>query len=152
GPAVPPRAKSVRRVPIHPHVMGGAVVCDQRGVSEVFEAGMLAGVVGDLAVEDLRALRTGPVQELLDLVAPDVAEDSSVLGLVPEPCGTRRGIEAVGSEPDDLENAADGPFADELPGANRRFDVQPLGVVDRVLPACLGDLPARRVELLEGGE
>src|SRR5207248_2289741 len=74
------------------------------------------------------------------------------LGLVPKPRGPRGGIEPMGPQADHLENPTDGPVADELPGANGRFDVQALGVVNGILPTGLGDLLPRGIELLERRE
>ena len=50
-------------------------------------------------------------------------------------------------EADDLHDAPDRALLDELSGAHRAFDVQPLAEIDHVLASGLRDLRARGVEL-----
>src|SRR5438477_5847242 len=93
---------------------------------------MNASVVGDLAMQKRGGVGIGVVKKLLDLVASDVAKDAAESRLVPKPVGTRGGIESVRAEPDDLEHATNGAALHEPSCVHRRFDVQPLGVVDGV--------------------
>ena len=109
-------------------------------------------VIGDGGVDDLRLAGAGVVQELLELMAADVGEDAARLFARPEPIGPAGRRAAVRPETDHLHHAADGAALDELPGAHGALHVQPLGVVDHVFPAGLGDLAPRGLELLEGGE
>ena len=70
--------------------------------------------VADGGVHDGRIGRVRIGQERLALVAPDVAEDAAVLGALEEPGGAVGLAEAVGSEADDLDDAADGAAGDEV--------------------------------------
>lgn len=73
-PTVAPCAKAGGREPINPEVTRGAVVTDEAAFAEVLEFG-ITGIrhIADSRVNDLRILGTGEKEELLALVAADIA-------------------------------------------------------------------------------
>ena len=94
--AVAPGAKTVRREPVNAEVTGRTVVRYEVAVAEVIQSRVVRMVVvGDLAVDDRGILRACVEQELLNLMAADVAQDSAVLllrrtmpdGSIPRRCG-----------------------------------------------------------------
>ena len=83
--SVAPGAEAVRREPVEPDIAEAAIAA-QHHVAEVLEVRMLRMThVGDLRLGDLGLGRAGVVEELIDLVRADVAEDAAVLHRVPEP-------------------------------------------------------------------
>src|SRR5665647_165211 len=151
--AVAPHLQSVGGEPVAPEVAAGARVGHDRRIAEVVQPRMLrVGVVGDLAAHHRPVRGAGVVQDLLDLVRTDVAQDAAVLVLLEEPRrpGCRR--EAVRPEADHLHDASDRAGLDELGREHGRLDVDAFGVVDAVLAARAGYGFSRRGELLESRE
>ena len=109
-------------------------------------------VVCNLGVHDPGILRAGVEQELLDLVAADVAQDAAVLFLFKEPGRARGRAQAVRPHADDLHHAADGSGLDELAGVNGAFHLQPFAVIYKVFSACFRDGFLYVGELLKCGE
>jgi hypothetical protein len=77
--------------------------------------------------------RPGVGQELLKLVAADVAEDAAELLPLEEPIRAGGFAQPVGSEADNLDDAAYGALLHEVGCKHRRLVVQPLAVIDHVL-------------------
>ena len=109
------------------------------------------GVVGDLAADHPGVGIAREVEELFDLVAPDVAQDAPVALPLEEPRGPRRQVGPVRAHPDDLKDPPEGALQHQLAGEHGALDVDPLAVVDGVLaagalhrPAGLGQLVERR--------
>ena len=100
----------------------------------------------------MRVVAPAVVEELLELVTADVAEDAAVRLAVEEPGGPAGARHAVRARAQHLHDPADGPVCDELPGEHGALHVQPLAEVDHVLPAGCARLGARLRELVEGGD
>ena len=87
--AVAPSAKSGRGEPIHAEVTRRAVVGEEVALTEVFEFGVLG--IGDITsrrVNDFGVFSTSKKEELLALMAPNIAEDAAVFFLLEEPGGS----------------------------------------------------------------
>src|SRR5690606_15934906 len=86
--AVAPGAQPGRRQPVHADVVAGAVVADEVGLAEILQLGVFRAVeVGRGGIGHGRVGRAGEGQELLELMAADVAEDAAVLLLLEKPVG-----------------------------------------------------------------
>jgi hypothetical protein len=100
------------------------------------------GIVGNLGVQDLGIGGARIVQELLDLVAADIAQDAAVLLALKEPSRALGLAQAVRGEIDHLEDAPNPALVDQLPSQHRALDVQALAEVDVPLqPGPLDALP-----------
>ena len=78
-------------------------------------------------------------EELFTLMASNVTENSSVLGLLKEPRWAREGAQPVRTRTNSLKDPPDRPVPDELAGEDGAFRMQPLAVVDHVFlsgPSC----------------
>ena len=92
--------------------------------------------------DDLGVERTGEEQELLDLVAADVAEDAAILLAVEEVVGARLLLlSACGPRPTVLTTLPMAPAATSSPALTVERRLEMLGVADREDAA--GLLPAR---------
>ena len=109
-------------------------------------------VVGNLCMDHLGVLCAGIVEELLDLVAADIAEDAPIFFPLKKPCRPRGSVQAMGPHANDLEHPANGAGAYQLPCIDRRFHLQPLAVVYRVFPAGLGNDRFHLGQLLQRGQ
>ena len=113
---------------------------------------VFVGVIGHPARRHPGVAVAREVQELLCLVAPEVAQDPSVALALEEP--RRPGGQAgpVQAHADDLQDAADGSLVDQLAGEHGAFHVQTLAEVDGVFsPRLLGHF-LDLVKLRQGGE
>ena len=154
GAAVSPVRQPVRGEPVDPEVARSAVIAGQRHVAKVVELGVIGVVVvGNLAADNFCVLRSGVVENLLDLVAADIAEDAAVLGAAVEPVRPLvRGPQAVRPHADDLQDPADSALFYQLASQDGALDVQPLAEIDKVPPPRPRAGGLDGVELREGGE
>ena len=149
--SVAPDAKALRREPVDPDIAGRPRRTDVE-VADVLKARILGvGAVGDGRRDDLGVERVGEEQELLDLVAADVAEDAAVLLALEEVGRALVVVERVRPEADGVDDLADGAGLHQFAGLHRRAGLEMLRVADRK------DAPGLRlhaldlVELREGG-
>ncbi len=153
GASVAPCAEAVGGEPIDAEMVGGAVIREEGGFAIVFELGVLGvAVIGGEGVGDAGILGAAVEEELLDLVAADVAEDAAVLGALEEPLGATGGAQAVGAEAEDLDHASDGVLMDQSAGVNGALDVEALAIINGIFFPGAGDSGAGLIELIEGGE
>src|SRR5262245_13527349 len=96
--------------------------------------------IGDLCGDNLCCRGAGAINELIDLMRTDIAEDAAELLVVPEPVGPAAAAasqaplleDLMGREIDGLNDFADSPLADQLACIDRRANFQPFGVHDPV--------------------
>jgi hypothetical protein len=84
-PPVAPAAEAVRRVPIDADVSLGAIAA-QQDLAEILQFGI--GWVGEVANRggnNVGIRRAGEGEELLDLVARDIAQDATIFGALTSP-------------------------------------------------------------------
>ncbi len=93
--------------------------------------------------------RAAVIEELLDLVAPDVAQDAAIFRFLEKPGRAARRIEPVRPKAENLQHAPDGALPDKLAGVDGALDVQTLAVIHHVFaPRARGGL-ARPGELVQ---
>lgn len=85
-------------------------------------------------------------------MAADVDQDAAVGFAFKKPVGTRGRGEAMRAETDNLQDASDGTFIDEVARVDGALGVKTFTVVNGVLLAGLGDLGADGGELVERDE
>src|SRR5207244_3041144 len=108
GATVAPGAQAIRREPVDANVVRGTVIAQQRRLAEVLELGLVGiRVVANRRLRDRRVRRAGVGEELLELVAADVAEDAAEFRFLEKPGGTVGLAEPVRPEADDLDHAPD---------------------------------------------
>ena len=154
GASVAPSLESIRCEPVDAEVHGGAVVGDEGGVAVVLEFGEFWVIeVGDTGALDRGVSSVGVGEELLNLVATNVAEDPTVLCLAVEPVGSFLGRpKSVGPESGDVDDPADGAVTDEVGGVHGALDVESFREVDHVLLTGGADCVTDLIELFERGE
>ena len=79
----------------------------------------------------------------------DIAEDAAVPCPLEEPSRPGRRVQPVRPQPEHLDDATDGAVGDQLAGAHAGLAVQPLAVIDGVLPAGGGRDRARPLQVVE---
>ena len=91
-------------------MLGGSVVSHQHRIPEVFQLGIIRmSVIPHLAIPHLSILYTTVEQELLDLVAADIAEDPAVFLLLIKPVRSALWrADPVGTESVDMDGRSDG--------------------------------------------
>src|SRR5262249_41875397 len=147
--AVTPGAEAVGCEPIEADVPE-SLVPTQHHIAEVLEVRSVRVVdIGDLGGYDFSRSGAGVVQELVNLVGSDVAEDAGKLLVVPEPVGARRSaagvpsgdplLYLVGCNVDGLDDLADRSLLDQFAGVHSGGNFEALRVHDGVDPAGLGD-------------
>ena len=87
------------------------------------------------------------MEELFELMAADVAEDAAKFGLLEKPRGPPGLAQAMRAEADDLNHATDRPSRHQVRGIHCGLHMQPLGIIDHVLPAGTCDGRLRGIEL-----
>ena len=136
--AVAPGGQLVGREPVDADIAGGTVG-GQHHLAEVLQFGRVGIVeIGDLARYHFCLGAAGEEQELLDLMRADVAQDAAVAGLLIEPVRPLVVADAVRSETDGRDNAADGAGLDQVGGGDGRRLRVVLGIADREDAAGLG--------------
>ena len=91
----------------------------------------------DSLVEDDGVVVFRVVEELLDLVAADITQDSAVAFLLIKPIGTAAGIFSVRTHAKYLDHTANGTLLYQLSCENSSFYMDSLTVVNHVLSAGL---------------
>src|ERR1700734_3138703 len=87
-PPIAPRAQSVGSKPVQANVSQAAVAA-QHHIAEILEAGAIRMVdVGNLGSDHFGLGRSGVIEKLIDLMRPNVAQDSAVQVGIPEPFRT----------------------------------------------------------------
>ena len=161
---VAPGTESVGGEPVEADVAETAISTEHH-VAEVLEFGVLRMVdIGDLRGDDVGLGGAGVVEELIDLMGADVAEDAAVKGWVPEPVGAGGGssvvllagaerlLDLVGGDVDGLNDTADGTGVDEFSGFDGTFDFEALAVHYGVDALGFRDGFADFGELFKGGD
>ncbi len=101
------------------------------------------GEVADRRQRDRGGLGAGEEQELVDLVAADIAEDPAIARRVEEPVGPQMSVQPVRPHAERLHHGADRAGADQLGSAGDGADLEALGITDRPYPPGFGDDPAQ---------
>ena len=82
----------------------------------------------DARCYDITTRRACEVEELIDLVRPDVRENAAVQLRIPEPRGAIRGMNAVRPKADGLNDGTDRSRSNQLGGANGGAALEPFTV------------------------
>ncbi|MPM93805.1 hypothetical protein SDC9_140947 [bioreactor metagenome] len=137
--AIAPRSKPVRREPINFEDEGRAIVSDQRGIAVIlqFRRSRIV-VVSDLTVQHVGIGISRIVEELLDLMAADVGQNTAVLFFLEEPIRTFLFIQAMRSKTRHLDDAADPSLFDQLAGKHSAFHMQSFAEIYPIFFAGLG--------------
>src|SRR5215471_14827538 len=140
-PPVTPIRQPIGRIPVDPCI-AAAAVAPQQHLAEILEVGIAAvGEVADRSAHDLRVLGAGKGEELIDLMAADIAQDSAILVAPEEPGWAQVPVEPVRAKSDGLHDAADRAdrYKLESPRNDRRLEPS---VAYRPEPRRLSDNPA----------
>ena len=146
---VTPRRKAVGGVPVDPEEAGRPLGL-QEHLAVVVE--VRVGPIGDRARDQLRVRRAREVQELVDLVRGEVAEDAAGAGGLEEPGRARGPVEAVRAKAGQVHDVADRTRLDQLGGTGHRPDFETLREVDGPDPSGLRLDPFHLPELLRRGD
>ncbi len=152
-PAVAPAAQAVRREPIDPHIAQRPRGGREAGLAEVLQLRLVRVVeVADCRVRHRGVLRSAVREELLVLVAAEVAQDPPVLLALEEPGRSAGLAEPVRRQNRHVDDPADGSLLQEIGREHGGLILEPLAVVDHVLAARLGGDFPRLVQLPHRGE
>ena len=88
--------------------------------------------ISDRAGAEAGVFCAGVVEKLFALVAPDIAEDSTVFCELEKPIRARCSAKTVRAGAHSLHNTSDSPLGDEVTGVDGTFDVEPLAEIDHV--------------------
>ncbi|MNI47250.1 hypothetical protein D3C73_1017570 [compost metagenome] len=89
GPAISPCTEPFRGEPVHAEILGRPIVAYQGRIAEILQLRVSRIiVVGNLAVQHFSIPAVPIVEELLNLVAADIAEYAAVLFALEEPFRT----------------------------------------------------------------
>ena len=152
-PSVSPGAQAVRCKPVQLEVSRRAVLAGQLCVAEIFQLRIFRMVeVRDPAGGYDSVLFLGIIQELLKLMAADIAQDTAVLFPFKEPCGPSGSTKPMRSETCHGNHLADFSALRDITGQDGSFIMQTFCIIHHVFLPCFRHCFLCGFQLFKGGE
>ncbi len=148
---VTPGRQRIRCIPVDADI-AVALVAAQHDLAEILKARIVrVGVIGNGGGHDLNLGRTREEHELVDLVAGNVGDDTTVGFALEEPLRANLAVQAVRAKADSLDDAADGALRNEFSSLGHAWDFEALGEIHGPDALGLCHRLAQAVELFECG-